>query len=151
MPRLPTPADVSWTSIHTSTAASTVVANILASGALDEISNYPTEDGEESAIRRYLRSPSAGRAREGAEQAHAGHHFLGLPHRAAWPTETFEGGDSRGAAGTVLMHGLLVTVESGADLEQAERRIFEAVPESGIAHLHIRAPGIEEDGDAEPC
>jgi hypothetical protein len=37
------------------------------------------------------------------------------------------------------MHGLLVTVESGADLEQAERRIFEAVPESGIAHLHIRA------------
>jgi hypothetical protein len=67
MSSLPTPADVPWTSIHTSTGASTVVANILASGALDEISNYSSEDGEESAIKRYLRSPSAGRAREGAE------------------------------------------------------------------------------------
>jgi hypothetical protein len=55
------------------------------------------------------------------------------------PTETFEEGDSRGTAGTVLMHGLLVTVESGADVEEAERRILEAVPESGIAHLHVRA------------
>jgi hypothetical protein len=100
MPSLPTPADVPWTSIHTSMAASTVLANILASDALDEISNYPSEDGEDSAIMGYLRSPSAGRAREGAEclslprkmcfddgfnpfrQAHTGHHFLGLPHWA---------------------------------------------------------------------
>ncbi|KAJ7906919.1 hypothetical protein B0H13DRAFT_1880144 [Mycena leptocephala] len=130
MHSLPTPADVPWTSIHTSTAASTVVANILASGALDEISNYPSEDGEESAIRRYLRSPSAGRARE--DKLTRGIIFWVYPTGRHGPTETLEGGDSRGAAGTVLMHGLLVTVESGADLEQAERR-------------------IEEDGDAEPC
>jgi hypothetical protein len=39
------------------------------------------------------------------------------------------------------MYGLLVTVESGADVEDAERRIFEAVPESGIVHLHVQAPG----------
>jgi hypothetical protein len=44
-----------------------VLANILASGAPDEISNYPSEDSEESAIKRYLRGHSAGRAREGAE------------------------------------------------------------------------------------
>ncbi|KAJ7199425.1 hypothetical protein GGX14DRAFT_401371 [Mycena pura] len=136
MPSLPTPADVPWTSIHTSTAASTVVANILASGALDEISNYSSEDGEESAIKSYLRSPSAGRAREG--KLTRGIIFWVYPTGRHGPTETLEGGDSRRAAGTVLMHGLLVTVESGADLEQAERRIFEAVPENGIAHLHIR-------------
>ncbi|KAJ7927758.1 hypothetical protein B0H13DRAFT_1598303 [Mycena leptocephala] len=57
------------------------------------------------------------------------------------PTETLDGGDSRGTAGTVLMHGLLVTVGSGADLEEVERRIFEAVPESGIAHLRVRVHG----------
>ncbi|KAJ7801493.1 hypothetical protein B0H13DRAFT_2498332, partial [Mycena leptocephala] len=67
MPSLPTPANVPRTSTRTSTVASTVLANILASGALDEISNYPSEDGEESAIKRYLRGHSAGRAREGAE------------------------------------------------------------------------------------
>jgi hypothetical protein len=60
MPSLPTAAAVPWTSIHTSRAASTVVANILASGALDEISNYPSEDGEESAIKGYLRNPREG-------------------------------------------------------------------------------------------
>ncbi|KAJ7884281.1 hypothetical protein B0H13DRAFT_2343767 [Mycena leptocephala] len=139
MPSLPTPADVPWTSIHTSMAASTVLANILASDALDEISNYPSEDGEDSAIMGYLRSPSAGRAREG--KLTRGIIFWVYPTGQNGPTETLEEGDSRGTAGTVLMHGLLVTAESGADVEEAERRIFEAVPESGIAHLHVRASG----------
>lgn len=55
------------------------------------------------------------------------------------PTETLEEGDPRGPAGTVLTHGLHGTAEYGADAEEAARRIVEAVPESGIAHLHIKA------------
>ncbi|KAJ7721836.1 hypothetical protein DFH07DRAFT_857426 [Mycena maculata] len=149
MPGLAAPGDVPWTSIDTSTAASTMLANILTSDALDEISNYPGEDGEDSAIKRYM--TSAGRVREG--KLTRGIIFWVYPTGRHGPTETLEEGDLRGTAGTVLLHGLLVTLESGADVEEATRRIFEAVPESGIVHLHVQAAdrGILEDGEAESC
>jgi hypothetical protein len=64
-PTLPVTGDVPWTSIDRSTAAGTVLANILESGALHEISNYPGENDEDSPIRRYL--TNTGRVEEGAQ------------------------------------------------------------------------------------
>jgi len=117
--------------ISASSVASTILFNILASTALDEMSDYPGNDRDISAAERYLFLGRPKKTR--VESTNRGKIVWFYPSGKHGPTETLE------VEGTVITHGLLVTVEDGADVKEAERLILGHVPATGMAYLHVKA------------
>jgi hypothetical protein len=101
--------------------AETLLCAILAGGRLDEISNA---DGS---IKHYLHG--SGHADESGH-LQSGVIFWVYPTGANGPYEKL--GD-----GSILKHGLLLTVERGASVADALRRAETAFPLSGISHEHV--------------
>src|SRR3984957_496469 len=102
--------------------ADSLICAILAAERLDEISTA------EDSIERYLRYQ--GSVDEQTGRLQSGVIFWVYPTGGKGPYECLEDG-------TVLKHGLLLTVERGASLREAVKRAELALPVSGIAHEHV--------------
>ena len=105
--------------------AETLLNAILAAGRLDEISNA------EDAIEEYIRA--TGHV-DGAGRLQTGVTFWVYPTGGKGPYEETESGE-------ILKHGLLLTVERGALLEDAVHRAESVLLATGpgIAHEHVAA------------
>ncbi|KZT09790.1 uncharacterized protein LAESUDRAFT_722764 [Laetiporus sulphureus 93-53] len=110
----------------TGTDSATLLAALLASECFDEISNVEDFGG----VRDYI----VGEGRPDAEGRLA---FKGL---AFWVYPTgLHGPFHETEEGTIERHGLLVTIERRAKVEDAMRRIREEFSINGIGHVHIAA------------
>ena len=116
------------TSVGTSNgSARPLLSAILAAGRLDEIST--AEGAIESYIRTQGHVDEIGRLRSGLT-------FWVYPTGGKGPYEETESGE-------VLKHGLLVTIERGAWVDEAVRRAEEGLPETSISHLHVASVPAE--------
>jgi hypothetical protein len=104
-------------------ADATLLCAILAAGGLDEISTA------EGAVERYVRC--SGHVDEETQRLQSGVIFWVYPTGGKGPFE--ELGD-----GSVLKHGLLLTVERGALLGVVVRKAELFLPKEGIIHEHVR-------------
>ncbi|KZT26851.1 hypothetical protein NEOLEDRAFT_1062249 [Neolentinus lepideus HHB14362 ss-1] len=120
------PAHYPFTEVSSSASSQQILAALLASCALDEISN--SDDFEP--VDRYIRNRAGvdedGRTRSGVT-------FWLYPTGLYGPYHVEE-------SGAVRKHGELVTIERGVDVEYACKRAREAFRTEGIGHTHI-APG----------
>jgi len=106
-------------------SADTLLCAILAAGRLDEISTA------EGAVERYLlhlgHADESGRLQSGVV-------FWVYPTGGKGPYEDLEDG-------TILKHGLLLTVEPGALVKEAAKTAEAALPATGIAHAYVGKAG----------
>ncbi|KZT71123.1 hypothetical protein DAEQUDRAFT_724486 [Daedalea quercina L-15889] len=109
----------------TGTTCTPLLAAILAASTIDEISNSDGYADLEGYIRGQDRVDAKGRTLEPIMFWVYPTGFWG-PYR-----ETEEGG--------VKQHGLLVTIERGAELTEAMEAIRGNLPEDGTAHVHVPA------------
>ncbi|KAF8912447.1 hypothetical protein CPB85DRAFT_1197234, partial [Mucidula mucida] len=101
-----------------------LVSAILTTFELDEIST--ADEGD--AIRRYIINQGM---INGEDVVQRGVMFWVYPTGGKGPYEELE------EDGSILMHGLLVTIERGALFEGMVKAIMSDLPEGGIGHIHF--------------
>ncbi len=110
--------------IHSNPPAFNLVSAILTTFELDEIST--ADEGD--AIRRYIINQGM---INGEDVVQRGVMFWVYPTGGKGPYEELE------EDGSILMHGLLVTIERGALFEGMVKAIMSDLPEGGIGHIHF--------------
>ncbi|EPS98138.1 hypothetical protein FOMPIDRAFT_1079436, partial [Fomitopsis schrenkii] len=107
----------------TGTTCTPLLAALLASSVIDEVET----SSDFADVKRYIRSQYT----VDAEGRTTGASMFWVYPAGYWGPyrETEEGG--------VKQHGLLVTIESGAKVEEAVKAIRDSLPEEGTAHIHV--------------
>lgn len=108
-----------------------LLASLLATDSLDEISTAENFGAVERYIRNQGRLDSAGRTTSGLM-------FWVYPTGMRGPYHIGSLGQDEEERGEVTTHGLLVTVERGAALSDAVATIRLEFRMSGISHVHIK-------------
>ncbi|RXW21429.1 hypothetical protein EST38_g4436 [Candolleomyces aberdarensis] len=115
----------------TGAAYPALLAAILAAGTLDEISAGSRE--ADAGIEPYIRG--RGFVDRNSNRTRCGVIFWLYPTGLHGPYRTDENGELR-------QHGTLITIEPGADVNEAAQQARQALRRSGIGHVHIRGTGF---------
>ena len=114
----------------------TLMASILASDALDEISSGDGVAG----VERYIRGRGLVDAK--TQKTMRGMMFWYYPTGLYGPYHEMDDG-------SVERHGTLVTIERGVDVREAAQQVHGALITKGIGHVHVQGDGWRRIGSDE--
>jgi hypothetical protein len=116
----------------TGAANPALLAAILSTGHLDEISAGSRET--DAGIESYIRNRGFVHLNGDTNRTRCGVMFWLYPTGQHGPYRRDDNGE-------IHQHGTLITIEPGADLNEAVQQTRQALRRSGTAHVHIRGTG----------